>query len=110
MADRIIFKYGTEAQILALTPTHPAWVNRAFYYPNDRSYFFQALDGVMKKYGGGTTTEVGIGIFLNDLVIGGVKRKIEETDFLNIPEYWDYDVFTLQVDGVINCYGQINTL
>jgi hypothetical protein len=110
MADELKFKYGTEAQILALTPSNPKWVNRAFYYPNDRSYFFQALDGVMKKYGGGTTTEVGIGIFLNDLVIGGVKRVIETNDVLDIPEFWDYDVFTLHVEGIINCMGQINML
>ena len=108
MADKLKFVYGTEAQILALLVTDINWVNRAFYYPNDHSYFFQALDGVMKKYGGGTTTEVGIGIFLNGLVIGGVKRFIEADDILEIPLNWDYNIRALAVDGQIICDGQIN--
>lgn len=110
MSDKLKFVYGTEAQILALTPEMTGWVNRAFYYPNDRSYFFQALNGVMKKYGGGTTTEVGIGIFLNNLVIGGVKQLIECTDLLEIPLHWEYNVTRLSVDGIIENDGIINTI
>ena len=56
------FKYGTEAQILALTTSSASWVDRAFYYPSDKTYFYQALDGVMKKYGGGGVGVTGIGI------------------------------------------------
>jgi hypothetical protein len=46
----------------------------------------------------------GIGITLNRQVIGGVKRLIESSDILNIPSYWEYNVFSLD----INAGGQIN--
>jgi len=51
MGAAIRFIYGTEAEILALQPTDTRWVERAFYYPEDKTYFFQALNGVMKRYG-----------------------------------------------------------
>lgn len=51
----------------------------------------------------------GIGIFLNDKVIGGVKREIELTDTLNIPEKWQYNLFgSLEVDGLVQNDGEIN--
>jgi hypothetical protein len=49
--------------------------------------------------GGGTFT--GIGIRLNGQVIGGVKRFIEQNDFLEIPSYWDYNIYSLKVEGTI---------
>jgi hypothetical protein len=60
--------------------------------------------------GGGTFT--GIGIRLNGQVIGGVKRFIEQNDFLEIPSYWEYNVFNLDVDGVIEIeeFGMINIM
>ena len=106
MAETIRFKYGTDEEILALTPSSPNWVNRAFYYPSDKSYFYQALDGVMKRYAGGEA--FGVGAKINDSVIGAIKRYIEPTDTLNIPTYYDYNTYTLDVIGVINNYGQIN--
>lgn len=108
--DKLKFKYGTDAQILALTPDSDAWVNRAFYYPSDKTYFYQALDGVMKKYGAGGLGVSGIGITLNDLVIGGVKTLIETNDILEIPVNWDYNTCSLSVEGTINVEGQINII
>ena len=54
----------------------------------------------------------GIGIRLNGLVIGGVKRFIEINDILDIPNYWEYNVFDLDVDGRIDidADGMINLL
>lgn len=104
----IKFVYGTEAQILALVPTDAAWVDRAFYYPEDKPYFYQALDGVMKKYGGGETS--GVGIRLNGSIIGGVKSLIESTDILTIPENYEYNVHRLNVQGNINSEGEINIM
>ena len=50
----------------------------------------------------------GIGIILNGLVIGGVKRLIEETDLMEIPLYWEYNVSFLEVDGIIDNESIIN--
>lgn len=102
------FIYGTEAQILALTPLSEEWIEQAFYYPNDQTYFFQVFEGERKRYGGGEGS--GTGIRLNDAVLGGVKTLIEDNDILEIPDYHDYNTFDLTVDGVINCDGQINML
>ena len=54
----------------------------------------------------------GVGITLNNRWIGGVKRIIETSDVLNIPPYWQYNVFQLQIDGlvIIESTGSINTL
>lgn len=108
MADIPKFKYGTEAQILALLPTDSSWVNRAFYYPGDKDYFFQALDGVMKKFAGGES--IGEGIKLNNQVIGGVKSVLLESDVLFIPENWDYNTFILSNNGTIINNGTINIM
>lgn len=102
------FKYGTEAQILALTPTDSNWIDRAFYYPDDKDYFFQVLNGIMKKYGSGENAT--LGIKLNGRGIGGVKTLIETNDILDIPENWDYNTFFLDIDGLIEVEGQINIM
>lgn len=108
MADLVKYKYGTEAQILALTPSDSDWVERAFYYPTDVDYFYQAFEGVMKPYGTGLAA--GVGVKLNGKVLGGVKTLIEEDDTLTIPANHDYNTYALDVDGIVNCDGQINTL
>ena len=108
MGTTVRFIYGTEAQILAITPEDETWVERAFYYPSDRSYFYQALDGVMKKYGVEDITEVGVGATLNEKTIGAILTIIEEGDTLDIPEDYDYNTFRLTSQGVINCKGTIN--
>ena len=57
----IRFKYGMEAQILALTPSDANWVERAFYYPEDKQTFIEesnmsfdwhkeATDFILKRY------------------------------------------------------------
>lgn len=105
------FISATDAQILAYNPSSPEWVEYGFYYPTDKAYFYQALDGVMKKYGDGDDDEDwGTGVTLNDKSIGGVKTLIESVDVLNIPENYDYNIFVLNVEGIINCEGQINLL
>ncbi len=111
MGDVVIykFKFNTDAEILALTPEHPSWENLAFYYPNDRTWFYQAYEGVLKKYHG-DPSEGGVGIFLNGKVIGGVKQYIEADDVLDVPANWEYNVTQIAVDGIINLDGDINIL
>jgi hypothetical protein len=106
MGATIRFIYGTEAQILELTPLSDKWVERAFYYPEDRPYFYQALNGVMKKYGSGEDS--GIGITLDGRNIGGVKMLIDDNEVLHIPQEWEYNVRRLLVRGIINTFGTIN--
>ena len=109
MADSVKYLYGTEEQILALTPEDSTWYDKAFYYPTDKNYFYQAFNGGMKKYCEAETVS-GVGITLNDQVIGGVKNKIELTDILKIPENYEYNLLSLLIEGVINCQGSINIL
>lgn len=109
MGATLKFIYATEVQILALTPSSNKWVDRAFYYPADKSYFYQALDGVMKKYSG-DATEMGVGVRLNGKVMGVVKTFIEEDETLEIPAKYDYNTFSLSNAGIINCEGKINIL
>ena len=54
----------------------------------------------------------GVGIKLNGQVIGGVKRFIKESEMLDIPSYWEYNVFNLDLDGTINidANGMINIM
>jgi hypothetical protein len=106
MAANLNFIYGTEAEILALTPDNPKWKERGFYYPNDQEYFYQALEGQMKQYGGGSLA--GVGVKLNGIVIGGSKTRITAAETLDIPTDYDYNTYTLTVEGQINCNGQIN--
>jgi hypothetical protein len=106
MANPIRFKYGTEAQILALTPADSKWVDQAFYYPNDKDYFYQAFQGVMRIYGSGSGA--GVGIKLNGKVMGTVKRVIREGEVLDIPTDYDYNTYTLRISGIVDCRGQIN--
>jgi hypothetical protein len=57
------------------------------------------------------TAGAGIGITLNDLVIGGVKKLIELSDVLDIPPYWQYNIVgDLDVDGLIDNEGEINLI
>lgn len=102
----VTYKYGTEAQILALTPDSVNWVERGFYYCEDKPYFYQALNGVMKRYGGGENSS--IGITLNSLFLSGVVSFVQAPDILNIPENYEYNVFKLKVEGLVNCQGVIN--
>lgn len=111
MANALKYFYGTEAQILALTPTSANWIELAFYYPTDKDYFYQALNGVMKKYcsSNSTSTETGgKGVFLNGAVIGGVKEKINEDETLEISEDFAYNTYFLETSGIINNLGTIN--
>lgn len=108
MAELVKYIYGTEAQILALTPESPNWKEKAFYYPSDKTYFYQALNGSMKKYGDGLSA--GIGITLNNSYIAGVKSKIDVNDVLDIPEYWEYNLYELEILGFVNCNGTINIM
>ncbi len=99
---------GTEAQILALSPGDVQFVELAFYYPSDKDYFYRVVDSVMKKYGAGDSS--GTGIRLNTKLLSGPKTLIELNDILEIPINHDYNTFALDVDGVVNCDGQINTI
>ena len=110
MANLVEFFFNTEAKILALTPTDPEWINRAFYYIDGISYFYQAIDGVMEKKAYYDASIAGVGITLNDKIIGGVKNKIELLDVLHIPENYEYNLLSLTVEGVINCEGTINIM
>ena len=49
-----------------------------------------------------------LGITLNNKYIAGVKNYIEINDILNIPEYYEYNVNKLNIDGTINLDGEIN--
>jgi len=108
MAELVKYIYGTDAQILALTPSSLNWFDRAFYYPSDKDYFYQALDGVMKKYGSGEGS--GIGITLNGKYLAGIKYFITSLETLVIPEQYEYNCFLLTVEGVVNNYGIINMM
>jgi len=111
MGDVVVkYKFNTEEKILSLTPKSEYWVERAFYYPDDKNYFFQAVNGKMKRYGDGDTASVGVGCMINGKVIGGVKRVIQECDTLTIPEYYEYNTMRLQVEGLINVQGNLNIL
>jgi hypothetical protein len=110
MADLVKYVFGTEAQIMALIPGNVNWIEKAFYYPSDRNYFYQIVDNEMKKYGDVSYEMDGVGITLNGLLIGGFKNYILLPDVLNIPENFEYNGFLLQVDGVINCDGSINLI
>lgn len=106
MATNIRYYYGTDAQILALTPVSASWQERAFYYPSDKSYFYQIVDGELVKYGSGSASVTGVNI--NGQVIGGVKQLITETEVLEIPQDYEYNIHRMQVDGIVNNYGTIN--
>ena len=110
MGQPIVYKYGTEAQILALTPSDPNWADLGFYYPSDKPYFYQAVGGAMKQYGGGDPSVSGVGITLNDKIIGGVKSLIESEEVLKIPEHWEYNITRLLVAGTITNEGTIKIL
>jgi len=109
MADIVKYVYGTEVQIMSLTALSPLWFEKGFYYPSDKSYFYQLVEGVMRKYGDGVNpVTVGEGILLNDAPIFGVKINILEQDALWIPINYDYNTHTLNIQGIVTCEGQIN--
>jgi len=104
-ALRFIYANTYEA-IEDLEPTDAGWIDQAFYYPDDATWFYQARNGVMRKFHG-DPAENGVGVKLNGKVIGGVKELIEEDDVLTIPVNWAYNTYRLQVNGSIECYGTI---
>lgn len=108
MADLVKYYFNTDTEILSLTPTHPAWQDRAFYYPEDKTYFYQALDGVMKRYAGGDVSVIGVGCTIDEKVIGGVKQVIYSGETLEVPEDFEYNVSRLSVQGIANVQGTIN--
>lgn len=112
MAQKIEFYDGTEAQILALTPSSSNWVDKAFYYPLDKDYFYRALNGTMHAYGlaGSAGTNAGVGVKLNGQVMGGAKTTIAQSETVDIPQDYDYNTFTLTVKGQVNVLGQINIM
>jgi len=111
MAELIKYFYGTEVQILGLTNVSPNWVEKAFYYPSDKTYFYQLVNGVMKKYGDVSGVLSGTGITINGQIMGGVKYKILENNVVDIPENYEYNVVSyLENNGVINNNGKINVL
>ena len=96
----------SEQEILNLVDTDELWFDQGFYYPNDtptKPYYYRLVNGVMVKY-----NSSGIGVTLNGSVIGGVKSLIEAEDILEIPVNYEYNLVNLQVDGIINCDGEIN--
>ena len=105
----------SEAEILALDSSSDKWYPNGFYYPNDvpaLGYFYRLENGVMNPKGkqNGGTAVGGVGVTLNNNVIGGVKTFIESGDTLFIPENYDYNTFSLTAYGVVNCEGQINIM
>ena len=108
MANVVKYYFNTEQSILALTPQSPLWTEKAFYYPNDRDYFYQAFNGELKKYGAGTSA--GVGIKLNNQVLGGVKSVIQSDEVLDIPTDYEYNIYKLTVLGTINVRGTINIM
>lgn len=51
-----------------------------------------------------------LGVKLNKKTIGGVKRVIEQNDYLEVPVFWQYNVraSALINDGIIDNDGEIN--
>ena len=51
-----------------------------------------------------------LGVKINGYTIGGIKKIIETTDTLAVPQYWQYNVraASLNILGIVNCYGEIN--
>jgi hypothetical protein len=70
------------------------------------------LDPVNQPGTGGGGGFGGVGIKLNGQVIGGVKSLIEENEILDIPSFWEYNIFFLDIDGRIDidANGSINIL
>lgn len=112
----IKFKESTEASILNLKVGDPQWVERAFYFPSDKdNIFYQVINGRIRAFdctasndnGGGNTQEL-IGISLNNKEFHGFKMFIEDSDILNIPQYYEYVGNYLTINGIVNCEGIIS--
>ena len=104
MGNAVKYFYGTDEQILALTSESANWHERAFYYPSNRLYFYQIVDGVMAR------RATGRGVTVNNEVIGGIKRNINEDELLYIPEDYEYNALRLNIDGACECLGIINII
>jgi len=93
--------YGTDAQILALESSE--LVERAFYYPSDKNYFYQAISGELRKYGDGDAEIFGgVGAYLNNKVIGVPKKYIREGETALIDQDYQYTIH-----GELICEGEI---
>ena len=110
MANRVEFTFGTDEQIQALTPSDPLWIELGFYYPADKTWFYQIVGGVLRKYGGGETSEIGVGATINDKVIGAIKTRILNDEVLKVPENYDYNTFFLDMEGSASIEGNINIM
>lgn len=111
----IKFKESTEANILLLKQGDNQWIERAFYFPNDKdNIFYQVINGRMRAFdctassgGGGVLQEI-IGIQLNYKMYSGFKMNISDTDVLYIPQDYEYHGNYLTINGLINCEGIIS--
>ena len=114
--QRIEFYDSTDEKINALTPASQNWVEKGIYWPRDKDYFYRIVDGILIPIGKGASTAiasgegVGVGIKLDGKVIGGVKSLILQAEELIIPQDWEYNVFSLCVQGVICNFGTINIM
>jgi len=112
----IKFKESSESNILNLKLGDSQWVERAFYYPNDKdNIFYQVINGRMRAFdctassgGSGTSPQDLIGIILNNKEFHGFKMLIEDSDVLNIPENYEYFGNYLTINGLVNCEGIIS--
>ena len=112
----IKFKESTEENILLLKQGDSQWIERAFYFPNDKdNIFYQVINGRMRAFdctassgGGGGVLQEPIGIELNSKMYSGFKMNIIDTDVLYIPEDYEYHGNYLSVNGLINCEGIIS--
>lgn len=106
------FYLSTESEILALDTNSSKWVNLAFYYPNDKDYFYQALNGVMRPIGknGSLGISTGEGVTINGKVMGGVKTNIKQDELVDVPIDYDYNTFSLSVSGSMLITGGLKLM
>ena len=59
-----------------------------------------------------TVLNQGITLSVNGIngYLSGIKNKIETDEILTIPENYEYNIFKLDVDGIVNNNGEINFL
>lgn len=106
------FFLSTESEILALLPTSPKWVNLAFYYPEDKDYFYQIVNGVMRPIGKNASIglNTGEGVTINGKVMGGVKTFIKQDELVDVPVDYDYNTFSLRVSGQMLITGGLKLM
>lgn len=51
-----------------------------------------------------------VGVTMNGKIIGGIPTKIPVKQTLHIPQDFEFNATKLNVDGDINCDGEINML